>query len=334
MDALIIGLTLLVVLGAVVALQLRDLLAGVIGLGVVGLGVAIVFLLLGAPDIAITQVVVEVIVVAALIRVCSRLAPQDAATPRLRAGAVAGVGLALVSLGFVVWGLMELPAFGSRPPALAEWYLAHAAAATGAANAVTAVLLDFRAYDTLGEATVILTAVAGTLVVLRHRSATDRAPVETAHPLTEAGVFSPIVGIVARWMVSFVLILGLAVAFYGHLTPGGGFAGGVIIACAFVLATLAFGAGQGAAAAFGRVASSLDAVGAIALLVLALAGFTAGSLLQQWVALGEPFRLGSTPSLVLLNLAILLKVGAGLFAAFLAVASFRRGPPDEEGATP
>ncbi len=143
---------------------------------------------------------------------------------------------------------------------------------------------------------------------------------------------SPIVRIVTRWLFPMVLVFGLAVALYGHLTPGGGFAGGVIIACAFVLATLAFGARHGPAAIFARVASVVDATGALAFLALALLGYTAGSFLTQWAGRGDAFTLGSTPSIVLLNVAILFKVGAGLFAGFLAIAMFERGADAEKGA--
>ncbi|MBK8980317.1 MAG: MnhB domain-containing protein [Planctomycetes bacterium] len=147
--------------------------------------------------------------------------------------------------------------------------------------------------------------------------------------MSEPGGMSPIVRIVTRWLLGFVLVFGFAVALFGHLTPGGGFAGGVVITCGFVLATLAFGAKTGPAAWFGRLASTLDAVGALAFLALALLGYAAGHFLAQWAGRDpEPFRLTSAPSLVLLNLAILLKVGAGLFAGFLAVAAFGRAAED------
>lgn len=143
---------------------------------------------------------------------------------------------------------------------------------------------------------------------------------------------SQIVRVVTRWLLALILIFGLAVALFGHLTPGGGFAGGAVIACAFVLATLAFGTRRGPAAVFGRAASTLDASGALAFLVLALLGYVGGAFLHQWAGRGELFTLGSTPSLVLLNMAILLKVGAGLFAGFLAIALFERTAAAGKGA--
>ena len=149
---------------------------------------------------------------------------------------------------------------------------------------------------------------------------------------TERPGMSPIVRIVTRWLFAMILMFGLAVALFGHLTPGGGFAGGVVIACAFVLATLAFGGHRGPAAVFGRMASLVDAWGALAFLALALLGYVSGAFLQQWLGKGDPFTLGSTPSIVLLNLAILLKVGAGLFSGFLALALFEQQVDAGKGA--
>lgn len=149
--------------------------------------------------------------------------------------------------------------------------------------------------------------------------------------MDDAGGMSTIVKVVTRWLFGLVIVFGLAVALFGHVTPGGGFAGGVIIACGFVLATLAFGVRTGPAAWLKRAASSLDATGALAFLVIALLGFTAGHFLQRWLDLGEPFTLAGSWFLVLLNLAILVKVGAGVFAGFAAIALFNATQRDVKG---
>lgn len=144
---------------------------------------------------------------------------------------------------------------------------------------------------------------------------------------------SPIVQVVARWLFGLVLVFGLAVALFGHVSPGGGFAGGVVVACGFVLATLAFGAKRGPAAWLARTASSLDATGALVFLGVAFAGYASGSFLASWVhQRPDLFELGSSTFIVVLNVAILLKVGAGLFAGFVAIAVFgahARGTPQK-----
>jgi len=135
---------------------------------------------------------------------------------------------------------------------------------------------------------------------------------------------SAIVQVVTRWLFVPILVYGLGVAFFGHLTPGGGFAGGVVIACGFVLATIAFGGRAGPALVFHRWAAALEAVGALTYLGMAALGWTAGHFMQAWTPRGEDFTLAGAPFLVVLNLAILLKVGAGLFAGFMVLVLFDR----------
>ena len=169
MEIVLVPLMAFVVLGSIVALELKDLLSAVIAAGVTGLGLSTLFLLLGAPDIAITQVVVEALVVTVLIRVTSAAGRSD--PPRARRDAatfLAGSLLALGILAFLVYGFSGIPAFGAPHAVPSAFYLATSAARTGATNVVTAIVLDFRGYDTLGEATVILAAIAGALVLARH----------------------------------------------------------------------------------------------------------------------------------------------------------------------
>ena len=176
MSFVLVLLLLFLIVGSLVALEMKNLLSAVIAVGIVGLGLSIVFLLLGAPDIAITQVVVEVIVVTVLIRAAGRTQVADETLGPRRdwpALAVGGVVLAVL-LVFTITAFLALPGFGEARPTPAFWYLENGPALTGASNVVTAVLLDFRAYDTLGEATVILTAIVGALVILRSTRKEER----------------------------------------------------------------------------------------------------------------------------------------------------------------
>ena len=151
--------------------------------------------------------------------------------------------------------------------------------------------------------------------------------------MAESVGMSTIVQVIARCLFGLILVFGLAVALFGHVTPGGGFAGGVIVACAFVLATLAFSSRRGPAAWMRRAASSLDATGALAFLLVGFAGYFGGAFLTSWVrSRPDLFTIGSSTFIVLLNLAILLKVGAGLFAGFAAIAAFEEtGPATPRG---
>jgi len=176
MNLILIGLAAFLVLGSVAALEMKNLLSAVIAVGVVGLGLSVLFLLLGAPDIAITQVVVEVIVVTVMIRATTRTTDEEKGPPRSLAAVVVGVGSALVIVGFGIAAFAELPRFGAERPTPSFWYLAEALRGTGAGNVVTSIVLDFRGYDTLGEATVILVSIAGALVIARHVARDGKVP--------------------------------------------------------------------------------------------------------------------------------------------------------------
>ena len=157
-----------ILLGSIIAIEARDLLSSVISVSAAGAGMAIVFLLLGAPDLAITQVVVEIVCLVLLIRVAVRR--DDTTIDRARdmfhvASGLVFVGV-LTATGVYVSRWMQ--PFGEPLMRMSQGYLEQSFTGAGAANAVTGVLLDFRAYDTLGEATVIFAAVIGVYAVLRH----------------------------------------------------------------------------------------------------------------------------------------------------------------------
>ena len=175
------GLILLSIVAALIAVHTPNLLHAVIAVAAVGFLLAVSFVLLAAPDLAIVQIGVEVIALVILIRATiNREAAAPVVTGRRRIAAVvfpvalvAAVGLfGLQVFGdFPAFGLPVMERFADAPSTL---YLREGLAETGASNIVTAVLLDFRAYDTLGEATVLFCAIIGALVVLRRKTRTTR----------------------------------------------------------------------------------------------------------------------------------------------------------------
>lgn len=162
------------IIAAVVAIWTKNLLSSVIAVGAVGFGTSVAFLVLSAPDVAITQIVVEVLTLVILIRATvGRGVKTVTGTSEVLPMAVAGM-LVLLLLVFTVQMTALLPEFGSAAvdrvaDAPAATYLADGLSSTGAANIVTSVLLDFRGYDTLGEATVLFAAVVGAVALLRRR---------------------------------------------------------------------------------------------------------------------------------------------------------------------
>ncbi len=157
---------------AIVAIEIKDLLAAAVALGIVGFSVAIMFILLQAPDLAIVQIAVEVLTVVFFAAVILRTTNVDATLggPFKRELVLPTVVFSVFGILFLVLAgsvLHELPPLGSPAMVVASEYIRHALERTGAANVVAAVILDFRGYDTLGEATVLFTAVVGVLTVMR-----------------------------------------------------------------------------------------------------------------------------------------------------------------------
>ena len=204
--ALLLVLIGFMVVGSLVAIETRGLLSSVIAVGAVGFALSVVFLLLGAPDLAITQVVVEILVLVVLVRVVITRRDETYATSR----STLAVGSVLLVLGILVavvfWALgasggagLQMRPFGNPllnetgpaatmapvgaepapslsvgvgrpetiPQSIGGAYLQEGLKRTHAANYVMGIVLDYRGYDTLGEATVIFVAILGAYAVLR-----------------------------------------------------------------------------------------------------------------------------------------------------------------------
>ena len=147
----------------------------------------------------------------------------------------------------------ELPPFGhERNPAnneVVRRYVEHGGHETGAQNIVAGLILDYRAFDTFGESSVLFTAAVSVLMILgksrRNRIkktpslksiTSDRSLLQRA-PLFE----EPILRGVASLSIPAILMMGCVVVINGHLTPGGGFSGGAILSTALILAANAYG---------------------------------------------------------------------------------------------
>ena len=133
-----------------------------------------------------------------------------------------------------------------------------------------------------------------------------------------------IVRVIARFVSPLIMIFGIYIILHGHLSPGGGFPGGVIIASAFVLVTLSFGKEIAYQKLKESTASVMESVGALIFLILAVLGIVFGGyFFLNFLPKGEPFRLISAGFIPLYNIGIGLKVGGGIFVVFLTLILFR-----------
>mgnify|MGYP002804134809 CR=1 FL=1 len=238
-------------------------LAAVVLMGGAGLASCISFVWLSAPDLALTQLLVEV-VTTVLLLLGLRWLPKRLETIPVPAGLerrsrlrrrvdliIAGaVGL---SLAVVAYAIMTRPAVEG----ISRFFVEHAYKDAGGRNIVNVILVDFRAFDTFGEITV-LGIVGLTIFALlrRFRPASDSLPEPSQKRVqnksdrdrdnrTEGDTLKEtmlIPRVVMRWMFPFILLLAAHLFLRGHDLPGGGFAAGIAVAIAFVLQYMASGA--------------------------------------------------------------------------------------------
>ena len=152
--------------------------------------------------------------------------------------------ICLSLIGMLLVVVAYLPEFGNPGnPAnneVVRKYIEDGPSDTGAINFVAAMILDYRAFDTLGEAVVLMTAACCVLILLRNdgkKDVHDAMIEEMDEPKHDS-----ILQVVSSLLVPFVLVFGSYVVVNGHLSPGGGFSGGSILGAAFVLYSSAFGA--------------------------------------------------------------------------------------------
>lgn len=242
--------------------------------------------------------------------------------------AVGGLGLAVLLFA----ASLELPAFGGDRHPYGVRAVA-AALARHTSNAVAAVNFDQRAFDTLGEESILFCAALGTVVLLRQTGDEHRVRPEPAR-------VAPPVRRYALIALPVTLLIGLYVIAHGQLSPGGGFQGGVVVATALHLLYIAVDY-----RALERIRpvglyAMADAAGEAAYLLLGAAGLIAGTAyLANVLPYGTFGTLSSGGTVPLLNAAVGVEVAGGvvvLLASFLdqAVEIVDADEPDADGPDP
>lgn len=216
----------------------------------------------------------------------------------------------LIIMAGIVAIMYPLFAHYAAPAALnslSSYYVTHGPSETGAANMVTSIVLTYRGFDTLGEVTILFLAAAIVGFMLKTGDHSSRHE--------DNSQISPILSTGAALLVPLTILFGVYIFVNGHLTPGGGFQGGAIIASAFLLMVLA-GRGHKIGHTALMVTESVSGFGFVVLglagLLLA-GGFLDNSFLPGGI-LGTLFSAGAIPLIYIL---IGLKVGAELTTIIL-----------------
>jgi len=168
MTELYLLLTLMIFAG-IVAVEAKDLLSSVVALGSLGLGLCMCFIILKAPDVAITQLVVETLALIILIRATLRTDLPFSSSGRWYLNTSIYLIFITTLLMVGIKCFKDLPPFGQPLMKIGSTYLRDGVMKTGATNVVSSIVLDFRALDTLCEATLLFTAVIGVLAIVRRK---------------------------------------------------------------------------------------------------------------------------------------------------------------------
>jgi len=224
--------------------------------------------------------------------------------------------LFLIGLLFLLSILTGLLPFATPPMLIGQAIQQQAVDATGAANLVTSVVLGYRGIDTLGELSILFAASAAGGLVLGKTVRAKKAASENTGFILQAGT---------DLLFPLLLVAGLYIVLHGHLTPGGGFQGGVLLATAFFLPVLVR-PGTSVSHKLLSVIEGLAGASFIAIGLLAL--YQGGEFLQPFLDKGLTGQLLSAGTLPLLYLAVGLKVGAELAGLLANLSTEQDGEND------
>ena len=227
----------------------------------------------------------------------------------------------LVTMSAVVVLLIPVFLFDTPWPVTARDYLeAKGVQDSGAVNLVSAIYLGYRAFDTLGETIVLLVAILGTMGLMTHIEAIlAKGELTTTSPATfylsddkrsSHALRTHLLEVVTGKLSPVVLLFGFYVMLYGHLSPGGGFQGGVIVASGIIFLSLGSGLDPSAKLSGYKVLGKIEAAAFLLLIVVSLSGILLGK-----GFFGDPFESVTVlPAgfIILLNAIIGLKVGTSI----------------------
>ena len=234
----------LIVAGALIAATLatvwlhRQRFVALVTIGVVGLVVSLTFVKFSAPDLALTQLSVEVVTIVLLLLALYFL-PQHGTLEKGRAhlwrdgmvALLAGAGTAALA-----WAVLTRPY-----DTIAGFFLANSVPGGGGSNVVNVILVDFRGYDTLGEISVLALAGLGIAAMLHGLQLAAPGRDDAGRPW-DADMHPAIMATLTRILLPLALLVAVFILLRGHNQPGGGFIAGLITAVALIAQYLANGA--------------------------------------------------------------------------------------------
>ena len=210
---------------------------------------------------------------------------------------VSFVLLLIVALGISL-SLKKVP-FGIPKTRVGSYYVNKGIKQTGAVNIVTSVVLNYRGFDTLGEITILFIAALGLGMVVS-TAKREKRKITPSSLILSTG---------CKFLFPFILLFGTYILLHGHLTPGGGFQGGAILASGFLLVYLGCPERRINEAGF----KVIESIGGLIFVIMGLLGLVLGGyFLLNFLPKGIPHTLFSAGTIPVIYIAIGFKVGAEL----------------------
>ena len=237
-DGVSLLIALVIIIAAVATVYMRQhRFVALILMGAVGLGVSLIFVKFSAPDLALTQLSVEVVTIVLLLLALYFL-PQKSPVEsnKLRRGRDLTIAMAAGSgIAALTWAVLTRPY-----ETIADYFLANSETGGGGTNVVNVILVDFRGYDTLGEITVMALAGLGIYAMLDHLHLTGTTHDTNGRPW-DHDMHPVVMASFTRLLLPLALLVAMFILLRGHNLPGGGFIAGLITAVALVMQYLANG---------------------------------------------------------------------------------------------
>jgi multicomponent K+:H+ antiporter subunit A len=232
-----IGALLMMAASVLAVLWHRRRFSVLIVLSVVGLMAVLTFVRFSAPDLALTQLAVEVVTILLLILALFFLPQQDRAESRpLRRSRDLLLAVGMGSgAGVLTWSILTRPV-----DSIADFFLANSLPGGGGANVVNVILVDFRGFDTLGEITVLAAAALG-IYGLLDNLCMEAGTVEGIPRRWADERHILILSLMTRLLLPLALLVSIHLFLRGHNAPGGGFIAGLVTAVALILQSMASG---------------------------------------------------------------------------------------------
>ena len=310
----------LMVVTAVAVVVIPNLFVAVMLMSIFSLLMAVTFFILDAPDVALTEAAIgagmsTILFLGALGLIAEREPPARGRQ---------WLPLAVIALTAftLIYATFDKPRLGDPAAPIhghvAPWYLEQTPVLMDMPNVVTAILAGFRAYDTLGEVLVILTAGLGVMLILANgRPELSRK----GRPSLAGGLRHHLIPrVIGRFLIPFIVLFGLYLQFHGDLGPGGGFQAGAIIAVGIVLHALLEGEAAGRAIVPTPVLLGLMAGGALLFCAVGVAGMLLGGNYLDYAAFSADPVSGQQLGIHLVEVGVGITVTGTLVAAFHAFA--------------